>query len=92
VFSYQGVADYTNIPGVEFSKAKEITVKVLEDLKNNLMLVPKTCVNFLILKKCTLQEINRVMHHVASKYMLKRSTMGWRIYNILVNALKFTFT
>lgn len=32
------------------------------------------------------------MHHIASKYMLKRSTMGWRIYNILVNALKYTFS
>lgn len=54
MFSFQGVADFTNIPGVEYSKAKDISVKVIEDLKDNLMLVPKTCVNFLILQKCTL--------------------------------------
>lgn len=92
IFSYHGIAVFVNFNRSVVQTLSSTTVKVYYDLLNNLMLVPKTCVNMLMLKQCAVNEVNKALRMVGSSYMLKRSTGGWGIYTYTHDMIRMLFS
>ena len=91
IFNHHGIAVFVNFNRSVVQTLSNTTVKVYYDLINNLMLVPKTCVNMLMLKQCALNEVNKALRSIGSTYMLKRSTGGWGIYSYTHDMIKMLF-
>lgn len=91
IFNFHGIAVFVNFNRSVIQTLSPITVKVYYDLLNNLLLVPKVCLNMLVLKQCAFNEVNKALRSVGSKYLLKRSTGGWGIYTYTHDMIKLLF-
>lgn len=85
------IPNFALVSATDMVASRETIVKVIYEIRDNLMLIPRTCVNFFILRTCTLQETNRIMNYVNGKYMLKRSSGGWKILNYFENVITHMF-
>ena len=92
IFKYYGISHIVNFSSSRLQSLSQTTVKVYYELLNNLMLIPKNCVNFLTLKDCAYHETNRILRLIGSKYMLKRSTGGWAIYQYVHDMMKMLYS
>ena len=92
IFQYYGISHIVNFSSSRLQSLSQTTVKVYYELLNNLMLIPKNCVNFLTLKDCAFHETNRILRLIGSKYMLKRSTGGWAIYQYVHDMMKMLYS
>lgn len=92
IFKYYGVSHIVNFSSARLQSLSQTTVKVYYELLNNLMMIPKNCVNFLTLKHCAFHETNRILRLIGSKYMLKRSTGGWAIYQYVHDMMKMLYS
>lgn len=80
-FYFHNVSDLVNYAPQYFEFDFRRLAKVYHETLDNLMMIPKTCVNFLALQNCAQHEANKVMRFISVKYKLKRSTSGWEIYD-----------
>lgn len=80
-FYFHNVSDLVNYAPQYFEFDFRRLTKVYHETLDNLMMIPKTCVNFLALQNCAQHEANKVMRFISVKYKLKRSTSGWEIYD-----------
>ena len=65
----------------EFDSAR--TTKVYNEVLDNMLVIPRFCIKYLVMKYCVLHETNKVLRYVSIKYHLKRSTSGYEIYEYL---------
>lgn len=91
VFKYHGITFFSNFNRNIIPTLSNTAVKVYYDLLNNLILVPKTCMNASILRQCAFNEVNRIIRKIGSTYLLKRSTGGWSIYSYAHDMIKMIF-
>lgn len=92
IFKITTISQMVVKPFMSYEPATDITTKVFYQLLDNMMIIPRTCANFLVLKSCAHHELVRVLRYIAGKYKLKRSTMGWDIYDDLSTAVKRIFS
>lgn len=91
IFNFHGIAIFVNFDRSVVQMLSNVSVKVYYDFFNSLMLVPKSCLNILVLKECAFNEVNKSLRNVGFSYLLKRSTAGWQIYSYLSDMLKMLF-
>ena len=89
---FHALTDYANMDNFQIGFQRNITVKVLQDLNNSLVLIPETCLYFLKLKVCVINETNKILKRISGKYSLKRSTRGWNLFNYIINVIRGIFT
>jgi len=91
IFHYHKISEFVNLPQMYLSYDARLTIKVYYELLDNLLLVPKTCVNTLVLQNCALHELNKVRRMIAHKYSFHRSTSGWEFVDYLQQLLRGLF-
>ena len=87
-FKYNSITEFVNLSKVMIHYRQPVIVKLYYEVMDNMLMIPKHCVNFLVLKKCAYFETNKLLRHLGSKYMLKRSVGGWGVFDYLQNILK----
>lgn len=87
-FKYNSITEFVNLSKVMIHYRQPVIVKLYYEVLDNMLMIPKHCVNFLVLKKCAYFETNKLLRHLGSKYMLKRSVGGWGVFDYLQNILK----
>lgn len=92
ITKFHAITDYANMVNFQVGFQRNITVKVLEDLNNSMVLIPQTCLHFLDLKICVINETNKILKKISGKYMLKRSTGGWNLLNYIINVIRGVFS
>lgn len=92
IFRFHSISEIVNLPQLEVQTQKSLTIKVYYEILDNMLLIPKSCINFLTLKNCAFFEANKALKYVASKYMLKRSISGWRLFDYLSSLFKHLFS
>lgn len=65
----------------------ELTVKVMIEMQNQLVMIPKNCAQYLLLKDCTIEQLNHTLNFLNKKYKLKRGIHGWEILDYLTGIL-----
>jgi hypothetical protein len=85
IFNLNGISQFVNHQGINYLHHPTL-VKLYYDLYDNLITIPQTCVSFLLLKHCYVYEVTRTFRYLLGKFLLSRSTMGCRFYDI-INAL-----
>lgn len=91
IFNYHGISQYANFPQMNYIKAP-FAIKIYYEILDNLLMIPKTCANFLLIKNCVIHETTKVLRYVTSKYMLKRSTVGWYFLQELNSMMKSMYS
>jgi len=76
MFQYHGIAQYANMPQMNYIKST-FAVKIYYEMLDNMLMLPKSCVNFLLLKSCVIHETTKNLRYITTKYNIKRSTYGW---------------
>lgn len=92
IFKFHSISEIVNLPQLEVQTQKSLTIKVYFEVLDNMLLIPKSCINFLTLKNCAFFQANNALKYVASKYMLKRSVSGWRVFDYLSSLFKHLFS
>ena len=87
-FKYNSITEFVNLSKVMIHYRQPVIVKLYYEVMDNMLMIPKHCVNFLVLKKCAYFETNKLLRTLGSKYMLKRSVGGWGVFDYLQNILK----
>lgn len=87
IFNLNGINEFVNHSGINYIN-HPILVRLYYDLYDNFITVPRTCVSFLLLKHCYVYEITRTFRYLLGKYLLSRSTMGCRLYDIVSSLVK----
>ncbi len=88
MFNFHAIADFATLQNTNVLHQRPSTVMVLNDLMNNMVLIPQICVHFLKLKECAVSETNRILNFLTSKYLLKRSTGGWGMLDYIVDLVR----
>jgi hypothetical protein len=91
IFNYHGISQYANFPQMNYIKAP-FAIKIYYEILDNLLMIPKTCANFLLIKNCVIHETTKVLRYVTNKYMLKRSTVGWYFLQELNSMMKSMYS
>jgi hypothetical protein len=91
IFNYHGISQYANLPQMNYIKAP-FAIKIYYEILDNMMMIPKTCANFLLIKNCVIHETTKVLRFVTNKYMLKRSTVGWYFLTELNSMMKSMYS
>ena len=91
MFNYYEISQYANLPRMHNIKAP-FAVKIYYELLDNMLLIPKTCANFLLLKTCAVHETTKISRFLAIKYMLKRSTYGWYFLQVVSSMMKVMYS
>jgi len=56
------------------------------------LMLPKNCVNFLLLKSCVIHETTKTLRYITTKYNVKRSTYGWYFLQELSAMMKSLYS
>ena len=91
MFNYHGISQYANMPQMNYLKAP-FAIKIYYELLDNMLIVPKTCANYLLLKNCVVHETTKVLRYLSNKYMVKRSTYGWYFLQELSSMMKSLYS
>lgn len=91
MFQYHGIAQYANMPQMNFVKST-MAVKIYYEMLDNMLLLPKACINFLLLKSCVIHETTKNLRYITSKYNIKRSTYGWYFLQELSSMMKSLYS
>jgi len=91
MFQFHGISQYVNMPHMNYVKSA-YAVKIYYELMDNLLMLPKTCVNFLLLKSCVTHEVTKILRFITNKYKIKRSTYGWYFLQELSSMVKSLFS
>lgn len=92
IFKVNSISQVVNKPLMSYESGYELNTKVFYQLLDNMMLIPRTCANFLVLKSCAHHEAVKVLRYLAGRYKLKRSTSGWVIFDDISAAVKQVFS
>lgn len=92
IFKVNTISQVVNKPLMSYEAGYELNTKVFYQLLDNMMLIPRTCANFLVLKSCAHHEALKVLRYLSGRYKLKRSTTGWVIYDDISAAVKLIFS
>lgn len=92
IFKVNSISQVVNKPLMSYESGFELNTKVFYQLLDNMMLIPRTCANFLVLKSCAHHEAVKVLRYLAGRYKLKRSTSGWVIFDDISAAVKQVFS
>jgi hypothetical protein len=92
IFKVNTISQVLNKPLMSYESAYELNTKVFYQLLDNMMLIPRTCANFLVLKSCAHHEAIKVLRYLAGRYKLKRSTTGWVVFDDISAAIKQVFS
>jgi hypothetical protein len=92
IFKVNTISQVVNKPLMSYEAGYELNTKVFYQLLDNMMLIPRTCANFLVLKSCAHHEALKVLRYLSGRYKLKRSTTGWVIYDDIAAAVKLIFS
>ena len=92
IFKVNTISQVVNKPLMSYEAGYELNTKVFYQLLDNMMLIPRTCANFLVLKSCAHHESLKVLRYISGRYKLKRSTTGWVIYDDIASAVKQIFS
>ena len=92
IFKVNTISQVVNKPLMSYEAGYELNTKVFYQLLDNMMLIPRTCANFLVLKSCAHHESLKVLRYLSGRYKLKRSTTGWVIYDDIAAAVKLIFS
>ena len=92
IFKVNTISQVVNKPLMSYESGYELNTKVFYQLLDNMMLIPRTCANFLVLKSCAHHEAIKVLRYLAGRYKLKRSTTGWVVFDDISAAMKEVFS
>lgn len=92
IFKVNSISQVVNKPLMSYESGYELNTKVFYQLLDNMMLIPRTCANFLVLKSCAHHEAVKVLRYLAGRYKLKRSTSGWVVFDDISAAVKQVFS
>lgn len=67
-------------PFVDLNENNKKTTKIYNELFDNLMLIPKKCVDMLVLENCTYYQTNKILKYISKKYKLRMNTGGFAVY------------
>ena len=67
------------------------TVKVYYEVKDIMSTLPRNCIHFLLIKNCAIFETNKMIAHISSKYMLKRSIAGWGVFDYIMDNFRYLY-
>lgn len=90
-FYYHHISELVNYAPQYFEFDFKRLSKVYHETLDHLMMLPKTCVNFLALKNCAQHEANKVIRYIGVKYSLRRSTSGWEIFDYMKMMIHLLF-
>lgn len=88
---YHPLTSYAVASQVDQFMNKELTVKIMIETQNQLVMIPRNCANYFKLKDCTIEELNKTLNYLNKKYKLKREVQGWQIQDYLNGILKQIF-
>lgn len=91
MFQFHGIAQYANLPQMNYIKSS-FAVKIYYEMLDNMLLLPKNCVNFLLLKSCVIHETTKNLRYITTKYNIKRSTYGWYFLQELSSMMKSLYS
>lgn len=91
MFQYHGIAQYANMPQMNYVKSS-FAVKIYYEMLDNMLMLPKNCVNFLLLKSCVIHETTKNLRYITTKYNIKRSTYGWYFLQELSSMMKSLYS
>lgn len=91
MFQYHGIAQYANLPQMNYLKSS-FAVKIYYEMLDNMLMLPKSCVNFLLLKSCVIHETSKNLRYITTKYNIKRSTYGWYFLQELSSMMKSLYS
>jgi hypothetical protein len=91
MFNYHGISQYANLPQMNYIKSP-FAIKIYYEVLDNLLMIPKTCANFLLLKNCVVHETTKVLKYITNKYMVKRSTYGWYYLQELTSMMRSMYS
>ena len=91
MFQYHGIAQYANMPQMNYVRSS-FAVKIYYEMLDNMLLIPKTCINFLLLKSCIVHETTKNLRYITGKYKIKRSTYGWYFLQELSSMMKSLYS
>lgn len=91
MFQYHGIAQYANLPQMNYLKST-FAVKIYYEMLDNMLMLPKSCVNFLLLKSCVVHETTKNLRYITTKYNIKRSTYGWYFLQELSSMMKSLYS
>lgn len=83
MFHFHNIATMLNAYQMFFDLDSARTAKIYNEVMDNLLVIPRYCIQILVMKYCVFHEANKVLRYVSMKYHLKRSTSGWEIYEYL---------
>lgn len=92
IFRYHSITAFANMSKTMIFERDPIMVKLYYEILDNMLTIPKKCVNYLVLKTCALHETNKMLRYISSKYMLKRSNRGWLVFDYSQSVLKNLFS
>ena len=92
IYKYHRVNEFTSIPQMHLNFKSRMTVKAYYEIFDNMLMLPRACITYLTMKKCAVQESNRVLEYIADKYQLKYSTSGWEFLNYIEQMVKTLFS
>lgn len=91
MFQFHGIAQYANLPQMNYIKSS-FAVKIYYEMLDNMLMLPKSCVNFLLLKSCVIHETTKNLRYITTKYNIKRSTYGWYFLQELSSMMKSLYS
>lgn len=91
MFQFHGIAQYANMPQMNYVKSS-FAVKIYYEMLDNMLMLPKNCVNFLLLKSCVIHETTKNLRYITTKYNIKRSTYGWYFLLELSSMMKSLYS
>ena len=76
MFQMNGIGQYVSMPQSNYLTSP-FAIKIYYEMLDNMLLIPKTCTEAILLKNCVIQETSKSLKFVVNKYNIKRSTYGW---------------
>lgn len=92
IFKITTISQVVVKPFMAYEATVDLTTKVFYQLLDNMMIIPRTCSNYLVLKSCAHHEMIRVLRYISGRFKLKRSTMGWDVFDDITTAVKRIFS
>ncbi len=92
IYDHYSISEVLNLPQINILGHKKLLVSIYYEALNNLLFLPRKCIQFLILKRCVYYELNHLIKFLSSKYELKRSLLGWNILDYITNLLRNLFS
>lgn len=91
IFYFNRVTEVINNPAKLFEWDYDRLTQIYNRAKDNLMMVPKICINYAMIKSCTLHEVKKVFRYVVLHFRLNKSTFGYEIREYLKELLNAMF-